>query len=108
MKYLVQNRKEFTITIVALIVAIMDILKVFGVDVPNFSEEYLLAIVSAIMGVLVWFYNMPTSEENCKATGEMRLKKAEKTGKLNGEYFYGDNGMDDEDFQEVEEDDSLK
>ena len=106
MKYLIQNRKEFTITIVALIVAIADILKVLGLDIPDVSEEYVLAIVSAIMGVLVWFYNMPTSEENCEATGEMRMKKAEKTGKLNGEYFYGDDGMDDEDFQEVEEDDS--
>ena len=93
MKYLVQNRKEFTITIVALIVAIMDILKVFGVDVPNFSEEYLLTIVSAIMGVLVWFYNFPTSKENCEATGEMRLRKAEKKG-INGEIFYG--GDEDE------------
>lgn len=93
MKYLVQNRKEFTITIVALIVAILDILKVIGLDVPNFSEEYLLTIVSAIMGVLVWFYNMPTSHENCEATGEMRARKAEKKG-INGEYFYG--GEDDE------------
>jgi uncharacterized membrane protein len=93
MKYLVQNRKEFTITIVALIVAIMDILKVFGVDVPNFSEEYLLTIVSAIVGALIWFYNMPTSKENCEATGEMRLRKAEKKG-INGEVFYG--GDEDE------------
>lgn len=93
MKYLVQNRKEFTITIVALIVAIMDILKVFGVDVPNFSEEYLLTIVSAIVGALIWFYNFPTSKENCEATGEMRLRKAEKKG-INGEVFYG--GDEDE------------
>ena len=93
MKYLVQNRKEFTITIVALIVAILDILKVFGVDVPNFSEEYLLTIVSAIVGALIWFYNMPTSKENCEATGEMRLRKAEKKG-INGEVFYG--GDEDE------------
>lgn len=93
MKYLVQNRKEFTITIVALIVAIADILKVIGLDIPDVSEEYLLAIVSAIMGVLVWFYNMPTSKENCEATGEMRLRKAEKKG-TNGEQFYG--GDEDE------------
>ena len=94
MKYLVQNRKEFTITIVALIVAILDILKVIGLDVPNVSEEYLLTIVSAIMGVLVWFYNMPTSHENCEATGEMRARKAEKKDGYNGEQFYG--GDDDE------------
>ena len=93
MKYLIQNRKEFTITIVALVVAIADILKVIGLDIPDVSEEYLLAIVSAVMGVLGWFYNMPTSEENCETTGEMRLRKAEKKG-INGEYFYG--GDEDE------------
>ena len=65
----------------------MDILKVLGLDVPNVSEEYLLAIVSAIVGALAWYYNMPTSEENCEATGEMRLRKAEKKG-INGEYFH--------------------
>lgn len=90
MRYLVQNRKEFTITIVALIVAILDVLKVLGVDVPNFSEEYLLTIISAIMGVLVWFYNMPTSHENCEATGEMRARKAERKGNVQGELFYSD------------------
>lgn len=90
MKYLVQNRKEFTITLVALIVAIVDILKVLGLDVPNVSEEYLLTIISAIMGVMVWFYNMPTSHENCEATGEMRARKAERKGNIIGEYFYDD------------------
>lgn len=30
MKYLIKHKKEFTITIVALIVAIADMLKVFG------------------------------------------------------------------------------
>lgn len=90
MKYLIQNRKEFTITIVALIVAIVDILKVLGLDVPNVSEEYLLTIISAIMGVIVWFYNMPTSEENCIHTGEMRAEKAEKKGTVIGECFHDD------------------
>lgn len=100
MKYLIQNRKEFTITIVALIVAIVDVLKVFGLDIPNISEEYLLAIVSAIVGALVWFYNMPTSHENCEATGEMRARKAEAKGKVNGEYFHND----EEVFDDAEDD----
>lgn len=107
MKYLLQNRKEATITIVALIVAILDILRVFGVDVPSISEEYILTIISAIMGVLVWYFNMPTSEENCEATGEMRAKKAEKNGTVEGEYFYSD----DEELDLVEgevEDDSVQ
>lgn len=87
MKYLLQNRKELTITIVALIVAICDFLKVLGLDIPDANEEYILAIVSAIMGVLVWFYNMPTSLENCESTGEMRAKKAMRKGKAEGENF---------------------
>lgn len=107
MKYLLQNRKEATITIVALIVAILDILRVFGIDVPSISEEYILTIISAIMGVLVWYFNMPTSEENCEATGEMRAKKAEHKGILEGEYFWGDNG-EEEVIEEVEDDDSIE
>lgn len=87
MKYLIQNRKEFTITIAALLVAIFDVLKVLGVDVPNVSEEYILTIVSAFMGVLIWFYNMPTSRENCEHTGQMRLEKKQNKGVIDGEDF---------------------
>lgn len=90
MKYLVQNRKECTMTIVALIVAILDFLKVFfGVDF-GIADEQVLAVVSGLMGVLVWYYNMPTSLENCIHTGEMRAEKAERKGKCKGEKFYSD------------------
>lgn len=90
MKYLVQNRKECTMTIVALVVAILDFLKVFfGVDF-GIADEQVLAVVSGLMGVLVWYYNMPTSLENCIHTGEMRAEKAEKAGKCKGEKFYSD------------------
>ena len=90
MKYLVQNRKECTMTIVALVVAILDFLKVFfGVDF-GIADEQVLAVVSSIMGVLVWYYNMPTSLENCEATGEMRARKAERMNRCKGEKFYSD------------------
>lgn len=90
MKYLVQNRKECTMTIVALVVAILDFLKVFfGIDF-GIADEQVLAVVSGLMGVLVWYYNMPTSLENCIHTGEMRAEKAEKAGKCKGEKFYSD------------------
>ena len=40
---------------------------------------------------------MPTSEENCEATGEMRQRKAEAKGTVIGEYFHTDEeGEDDE------------
>lgn len=90
MKYLVQNRKECTMTIVALVVAILDFLKVFfGIDF-GIADEQVLAVVSGLMGVLVWYYNMPTSLENCIHTGEMRAEKAERAGKCVGEKFYSD------------------
>lgn len=75
MKYLIKHRKEFTITIVALIVAIADMLKVFGVDMP-IDEDSVYAVVSAVMGVLVWFYNMPTSIEGEIGKIELKQRKA--------------------------------
>lgn len=75
MKYLIKHKKEFTITIVALVVAIADFLKVFGVDLPV-TEDSVYAVVSAIMGVLVWFYNMPTSIEGDISKIELKQRKA--------------------------------
>lgn len=75
MKYLIKHKKEFTITIVALIVAIADFLKVFGVDMP-IDEDSVYAVVSAVMGVLVWFYNMPTSIEGEIGKIELKQRKA--------------------------------
>ena len=86
MKYLIKHKKEFTITVVALIVAIADMLKVFGVDMP-IDKASVYAVVSAVMGVLVWFYNMPTSKENCEHTGAMRLEKEQAKGIITGEDF---------------------
>lgn len=87
MKYLIKNKKEFTITITAVIVAILDLVKVAtGADL-GFNEDSILAIVSTIIGALIWFYNMPTSKENCEATGRMRLEKAQNKSKITGEDF---------------------
>ena len=83
MKYLIQNRKEFAITIAALVIAILDMLRVMGVDVPSFSEEYILALISAIIGVMIWFYNIPTSYPNHRLTKVMRqIKKLIKNGDM--------------------------
>lgn len=75
MRYLIKHKKEFTITVVALIVAIADLLKVFGVDMP-IDEDSVYAVVSAVMGVLVWFYNMPTSIEGEIGKIELKQRKA--------------------------------
>lgn len=109
MKYLIKHRKESIISLGVFVTVLLVIFwSIWSIIHGIFDYKNLMAVAAAIFEILGWYYNMPTSEENCEATGEMRIKKAEKTGKLNGEYFYGDDGMDDEDFQEVEEDDSLK
>jgi hypothetical protein len=76
MKYLIKHKKEFTITIVALIVAILDLFKVLtGIDL-GIGEDSILAIVSAIMGVLVWYFNNPTSMEGHIGKIELKQRKA--------------------------------
>lgn len=102
MKYLIQNRKECTMTIVALIVAILDFIKVFvGIDL-GINEGQILAVVSAIMGILVWYYNMPTSKENSEATGEMRLRKKMNKILKNNKEFVGENFYDEVEEKEEE------
>lgn len=73
-------------TAISLIKAIMQ---------KEINEDLIIAVVYGFFGVLAWFYNMPTSEENCEATGEMRLKKAQKKGKIDGENFI-EEGDEDE------------
>ena len=52
------------------------------------NEDLIIAVVYGFFGVLAWFYNMPTSEENCEATGYMRQRKAEKKADYKGEKFH--------------------
>lgn len=108
MKYLIQHKKEFVITLGILATILLVIVwSLWSLVHGEFDFKNLIAVAAAIFEILGWYYNMPTSEENCEATGEMRMKKNEKTGKVLGEYFYGDEGMEDEEFEEVE-DDSLE
>lgn len=99
MRYLIQNRKEFGITLGFFIFMAVDLfnhLKQGEVD-----PELIAKFVFYGFGVLAWFYNMPTSEENCIHTGEMRAEKAEKKG-INGEYFYSDEESEPEEAEEEE------
>ena len=82
MKYLIKHKKEFIITIVALVVAIADFLKVFGVDLPV-TEDSVYAVVSAIVGGLCWFYNYPTSIEG--HTAKINLKEMKATRNMEWE-----------------------
>ena len=89
MKYLIQNKKEFAITVAAFIMAVINLVK--AAKYGEISEELIIAVLVTATSILAWYYNMPTSEENCKATGRMRLEKAEKNAeKFNGEDFFDD------------------
>ena len=88
MKYLIQNRKEFAISVAFFIATIINLIRAFMSK--EVGQEVVYAFIYAFLGVLAWFYNMPTSEENCRHTGEMRAEKAEKKIGYTkyGEQFY--------------------
>ena len=87
MKYLIQNKKEFAITVAAFIMAVINLVK--AIRSGDISEDLIIAVLVTATTVLAWYFNMPTSEENCRATGFMRLEKAQKNvSKLAGEDFF--------------------
>ena len=85
MKYLIQNRKEFAISAGFFIMATINFIR--AIKSKNVTEEVIVAVIFTFFGVLAWFYNMPTSEENCVATGSMRLEKQQKAGNIPAEDF---------------------
>ena len=100
MKYLIQNKKEFAITVAAFIMAVINLVR--AIRSHEVSEELIVAVLVTASTVLAWYYNMPTSEENCKYTGLMRLEKASnRMDEIAGENFFDD--FEDEDDIEVVE-----
>ena len=85
MKYLIQNRKEFAISVGFFVMTIISLVR--AIKSKDMTEDVIVAVVYAFFGVLAWFYNMPTSEENCIHTGQMRLEKEQNQGKITGEDF---------------------
>ena len=92
MKYIIQNRKEFAISAGFFVMTAINLIR--AIRSKEMTEEIIVAAIYAFFGVLAWFYNMPTSEENCIATGSMRLEKQQKAGDIPAEDFISD----DEDF----------
>ena len=86
MKYLIQHRKEFAISVGFFVMTAISLAK--AIIGKQIDEDLIIAFVYAFFGVLAWFYNMPTSEENCEATGDMRQRKAEKKADYKGERFH--------------------
>ena len=96
MKYLIQNKKEFAITVAAFIMAVINLVK--AIRSGDISEELIIAVLVTATTVLAWYYNMPTSEENCKYTGLMRLEKqTNKVDEFVGEDFFSEPDEETED-----------
>ena len=60
----------------------------------NHTVDIIYKVVSIVLNFVivacVTYYNNDYTEEACIATGEMRAKKAEYKGNVNGEYFHVD------------------
>lgn len=81
MKYLIQNRKEFAISIGFFVMTAINLIK--AIKSQDITEDIIVAVIYAFFGVLAWFYNMPTSGENDALTLIMRrIKKMSKNGDL--------------------------
>lgn len=88
MKYLIQNRKEFAISVGFFIMTAINLIR--AILSKEMTEDLIVAVVYAAFGVLAWFYNMPTSEANCIHTGQMRAEKAYAKAGTDGEDFFED------------------
>lgn len=85
MKYLIQNKKEFAISVGVFVMTAINIVR--AIMAKEITEECIVAFVLAFFTLLGWFYNMPTSKENCEHTGMMRLEKKRPD---DGEDFFND------------------
>ena len=98
MKYLIKHTKEFIITIgVFVSVALVVLWAVYAIINNTLSYENIVALIGVIFEMLGWYYNMPTSQENCEHTGLMRLDKDQnKIAQEIGENFFDKPQLEDE------------
>ena len=103
MKYLIQNRKEFAITVAAFIMAVINLVK--AIKSGDISEDLIIAVLVTATTILAWYYNMETSEENCRYTGLMRLEKQHNRGEDDegGENFFDEPVEDLNDIEDGDE-----
>ena len=98
MKYLIKNQKEFVISLGVFATILLILLwSIWSIFTGNLDYKNLIAIIGAVFEIFGWYYNMPTSEENCRHTGEMRLEKAQLNYQFDGENFV-------DEVEELEED----
>lgn len=93
MKYLIQNRKEFAITVVAFIMAVINLIR--SIREGMFTADNLITVILTAIGILAWYYNMPTSEEGSIGTGYTRYLKSINNPDHGGENF--EDELEDED-----------
>lgn len=102
MKYLIKNQKEFVISLgVFATILLVLFWSIWSIVTGNLDYKNLIAIIGAVFEIFGWYYNMPTSEENCRHTGEMRLEKAQNNYEFDGENFV-------DEVEELEEDEELE
>lgn len=102
MKYLIKNQKEFVISLgVFATILLVLFWSIWSIVTSNLDYKNLIAIIGAVFEIFGWYYNMPTSEENCRHTGEMRLEKAQNNYEFDGENFV-------DEVEELEEDEELE
>jgi len=89
------NRETIITAIVTLIVAIFDLLKVFGISVPV-DNDFLYSFVTICVAAVIYWRNQDWTKEAHEATGYMRLMKAQKKGKICGENFIDEGDEVDE------------
>lgn len=90
------NKETIITAIVALIVAILNVLKIFGIFVP-IEDNTIYTIVSLIVAAVIYWRNQDWTKEAHEATGYMRLMKRQRKGLIDGENFIEeDEGVDGE------------
>ena len=88
------NKETIITAIVAVIIAVLDLLKIFGIAVP-IEDNTIYTIVSLIVAAVIYWRNQDWTREAHEATGYMRLMKAQKKGKIDGENFIDEWGEDE-------------
>ena len=96
LKILAQHPKEFAIAIAVVIMNAVNLYQ--AVKSKTFTEDMIVALLVAIFSLIGLYFNIPTSEENARHTGLMRLEKIYKRSGTDGEDFFDE--PDDEDGEE--------
>ena len=88
LKILAQHPKEFAIAIAVVIINAVNLYQ--AIRSNTFTQDMIVALLIAIFSLVGLYFNIPTSEENAKHTGLMRLEKKYNREGTDGEDFFED------------------